>query len=90
VFGGRDLLECCSVNDDVDSLGDPPQTFAIAHIAEDVTNDTIAERLLHLVLFLFVPGENDETLRLELRHHRAYERLPKRAGPSGNKDRLAV
>ena len=81
------------MNDVVDATECHVQPIDVAHVTDEITQPTglgAVEALLHLVLLQFIPGEDDQPIRLVGGQHAGDQCLPERAGSAGDQYRGAV
>ncbi|MNH33810.1 hypothetical protein D3C78_1181980 [compost metagenome] len=66
------------------------EPLGIPHIADEVTHAGMVEALLHLELFEFITGIDDQPARGVEGEDRLDEFLAKGAGAAGDQDRFSV
>ncbi len=87
VLTGRDLLECCGVDDHIYPVHGAQQAVAVAHVADEIAQGWMRKSgHAHLVLLEFIAAEDDDLLRFFFFQQDFSKLLAKRARPTGDEN----
>ena len=87
VFGGRDNLRCCGMNDVIYAVNRPIQAVTVSNIANEETHTLVTlKELRHLPLLHFIAGIDNEALGIELLQRHRNKSVAKGPCPAGHQN----